>query len=47
MSLSFTFLFLTSEQMMVELLQCKMNEIQDLMLKMKEMSSILDLRMEV
>lgn len=33
--------------MMVELLQCKMNEIQDLMLKMKEMSSILDLRMEV
>lgn len=33
--------------MMVELLQCKTNEIQDLMLKMKEMSSILDLRMEV
>lgn len=32
---------------MVELLQCKTNEIQDLMLKMKEMSSILDLRMEV
>lgn len=33
--------------MMVELLRCKMKEIRDLMLKMKETSSILDLRMEV
>lgn len=32
--------------MTVELLRCKMREIQDLMLKMKEMSSILDLRTE-
>lgn len=32
---------------MVELLRCKMKEIRDLMLKMKETSSILDLRMEV
>lgn len=32
--------------MTVELLRCKMREIQDLMLKMKEMSSILDPRTE-
>ena len=32
---------------MVELLRCKMKEIRDLMLKMKETSSILDPRMEV